>query len=707
MSKKKSVNIQFEIDLNSMKTIGKVVDSKTSPKIDELNQQLAKSISKAFDSLTDWINDITELLNQDKHKEAYKLFEENKGTLQFLKTNVVENLSRLDVSVLNKAERKDFLLLLIALASRETNFGKIEKTINDFYTEFENEIEPEVKQSIILAKANAAAQNEKLNLANTYYTLVAEHDDTSGVDKAFAYRGLAKTSNFQEDVIVFYQKSADKFLEVGRKREAIKDLCFISELLEKENPNEALAKIDFAIEIYDSEKSLDKELLGSLYHRKASYLYSIGQTSKALDAVEQACKLRENLIGNEYERYSSYTSARLFSHILKNEEKEKLYTKKEEEVKPLIDSEEFRLQEKISSRLSKQEEIEGDLLEEVEKSEYSNFIFSVYLHNSIITKSPIEIKLEWIDKAKIVLEKYKFYNTHYSLLYYTLAEIYRQEGIINKAIENYEKSLEYNPLNYQAIQNCGATLWNNKLWDKSIIFFQNQLDKLGESPNLCYALGRSFFEKEKYQNAFNYFIKANGKVKGANIQEYINKCIEKNNNLQLPSNDAIEISQSAPISLESFRTTLEQFAFSVSSNSRMHFWKNIKGNYKWDSNPEERGKQLLVTAFETKYGKNAIEIIQERKAGAGIIDLYIILQGGLKIVVELKICGGAGYSSNYALSGKDQLIHYIKNTQTKIGFLIVFDGRMRDFGKGFIPIQSVDDISIFTTAIDMRPKIEK
>lgn len=97
----------------------------------------------------------------------------------------------------------------------------------------------------------------------------------------------------------------------------------------------------------------------------------------------------------------------------------------------------------------------------------------------------------------------------------------------------------------------------------------------------------------------------------------------------------------------------------------------------------------------------------KRKAGAGIIDLYIILQGGLKIVVELKICGGAGYSSNYALSGKDQLIHYIKNTQTKIGFLIVFDGRMRDFGKGFIPIQSVDDISIFTTAIDMRPKIEK
>jgi hypothetical protein len=139
----------------------------------------------------------------------------------------------------------------------------------------------------------------------------------------------------------------------------------------------------------------------------------------------------------------------------------------------------------------------------------------------------------------------------------------------------------------------------------------------------------------------------------------------------------------------------------------MYFWKNDSGKYKWDTKPEEKGKQFLITALEMKYGKDSIEIIQERIAGAGIIDLYLILRGGLKIVVELKICGGDGYSSTYAISGEDQLVHYLNNISTKIGFLIVFDGRSLDFGKGFKTVQSINDLTIFTTAIEMTPKIFK
>jgi hypothetical protein len=138
----------------------------------------------------------------------------------------------------------------------------------------------------------------------------------------------------------------------------------------------------------------------------------------------------------------------------------------------------------------------------------------------------------------------------------------------------------------------------------------------------------------------------------------------------------------------------------------MHFWqRNDDNTYKWVSSPEERAKQHLITALEMKFGKKSIDIIQESKAGAGIIDLYIFLRGGTKIVVELKICG-ANYSSTYALSGENQLIHYIKNTQTRVGFLVVFDGRLRDFGQGFKPLNSIGDITIHTIAIEMTPKID-
>jgi len=107
-----------------------------------------------------------------------------------------------------------------------------------------------------------------------------------------------------------------------------------------------------------------------------------------------------------------------------------------------------------------------------------------------------------------------------------------------------------------------------------------------------------------------------------------------------------------------------------------------------------------------KFGPDAIDMYQESVAGAGFIDLFIVLRGGLKIVVELKMCGG-GYSSTYALIGEDQLVHYLKTTGTGIGILVVFDGRKRDFGQGFRPVQGIDDLTIYTVAVDMRPTVDK
>lgn len=707
MDEKNRTNIEFSVDMGSLKTVGEITAGESNIKINEINLLIHKSIRNAFIGMTKWIDVALELINENKHQEAFELIRSNKGSLAFNKKQILEEFLKLDIYALSKENRKDYILVLIGLAAGEQKFGRIENVIDCFYSEFSEEVEPSFKQSLILIKANAAAQNDKINVANINYKQVIDNDQSSSIDIAYAYRGLAKISNYYEDKIIYSQKSADKFLENGKKKETVIDLFYIAELLEKEDTDKALNRIDLAINIYDSENSLDKEFLASIYHRKASYLYSLGETERAFESIQKACSLRENLIGNEYEKYSSFSTATAFARMSGNTEKEKYYSQKADEIKPTIDSYEFQLQQEIENEFSEGNEIKGDLLFKIEKTEFYNLQFSTYLHNSIVKDVQFEIRIDWIDKAKLVLGKDKFHNTHYSLLYFTLAEVYRQVELTELAIENYEESLRYNPFNSQAIQNCGATLWSNKLWGKSITFFQKQIEKLGESPNLCYVLGRSFFEDGKMQDAFTYFRKAQKEIKSVHLQEYISKCIEQNDDLRLTT-DSISLAKTEDtISLESFKQTLDSFSDAVSSNSRMHFWKYEDKDYKWDSNPEEKGKQLLITAFETKYGKKSIDIIQERRAGAGIIDLYVILKGGLKIVVELKICGGSGYSLNYALSGQDQLIHYIKNTDTRIGFLIVFDGRTRDFGKGFKSIQSVDEITIFNTAIDMRPRIEK
>jgi hypothetical protein len=76
-----------------------------------------------------------------------------------------------------------------------------------------------------------------------------------------------------------------------------------------------------------------------------------------------------------------------------------------------------------------------------------------------------------------------------------------------------------------------------------------------------------------------------------------------------------------------------------------------------------------------------IEQFRELNAGAGRIDLYIMLHGGLRLVVELKMLGGGSYSSTYAFSGTDQITHYMDNRECRLGYLILFDARTRDWGK--------------------------
>lgn len=702
--KEKKTSIQ--IDLNSLKTVGKINDGEIDPKVEEINLQISKVLKNLFTKgfTEKWLPDFNLLIEKNNHIDAYKLLEENKLTLQFSKTPILENLLRLDKTKLGKEERKNFLLITIVVASKEISFGKVESEIDSFLSEFGDSIVSEMKQSVLLSKGNAYAQNGKINSANNIYKEVIANDSTSSLDKAYAYRGLAKIVTSEDDIIHYHNLAADKFLEAGKKQETITDMVFVSKIYKKNNPQTALKLIDEAIQLYDCESILDKEFKAGLHHLKAGYLFSLNKFKEALESIEIACELRENLFGNEYESYSSHTVAKTLCERLNNTKRALYHSNKIDLISQSISGQEFDLQIQIQNTMEKELKIENDLLTEIENSEFKQFKFSAYIFNAIIDKSSFEKKLEWLDKAKLILNENDFYN-HYSLYYFTAAEVYRNAEKISEAIINYELSLDNNPFHRESIQNCGAILWENNLWDKSLEFFKKRIDTLGESSTLCYALGRSYFELEQYQDAFNYFRKVFNDLEGVDIQKYITECLAKDKEVKLEQKES-EPQRVIPITLESFKRTLNEFSQSISSNSRMHFWKNDSGKYKWDTKPEEKGKQFLITALEMKYGRDSIEIFQERIAGAGIIDLFLSLRGGLKIVVELKICGGEGYSSTYAISGEDQLVHYLKNISTKIGFLIVFDGRSRDFGKGFKPVQSINGLTIFTTAIEMNPKIK-
>jgi len=157
----------------------------------------------------------------------------------------------------------------------------------------------------------------------------------------------------------------------------------------------------------------------------------------------------------------------------------------------------------------------------------------------------------------------------------------------------------------------------------------------------------------------------------------------------------------------SLRRCFEDFADYIQSEMRMTFWQYDKAQrrYKWVSHPEQRAKDLLRTFLNGRFG-DSIYTFEEIRAGAGVIDVFIISPRGEKVVVELKMCGHS-YSQTWAESGIQQLTHYMENKDTENGYLIVFDSRVRDFSQGFQPIRAANAKPITTVVTDLRPYVKQ
>ena len=698
----KKVSLQFNFDLKSKKMVGTIIDGDNEVKVENIDLRIFDAVKNGLIKTTDWFEEFKDFIESNKHIEAFELFELNQWSIVFFEKKITDDILLLDKSKLEKEQRKNYYLYIISIATKESELPKIEKEIDEFLREFEDSFDKKVLQSIILSKANIAASIGKINVANSLYNRVIENPETLNWDKAAAYRGLSIISPSIDDKFLYQKKAIDKWLEIGKKTEAIKDLNYLSDIFEKDDPKKSLELIDTAINLYEGESGLDKEFSASLYYRKSKYLFSLNRYPDALESIEKSISLREDLFGNEYEKYYSLSHALNLCKIIRNNTKYELFAQKLDMLIPQINSEEFQLNIKIKNVINNKAIFPPHLIQEIESSFFPFLKLELYLYNATIAIYSYEEQIEWCDKAILILNEQKCRSYVYSSVYFTLAEVHRKANKVNEAIVTYEKSIEYNPFNNLSIQNCKEVLWQHKKWEKSKSFFGKLIEKLGETPTLSYEYGRSLFECGEYQGAYNHFAKAKGKVENVDITSYIYKCTELYDGLILEQPKSII--KDEPISLDSLKETLYDFAKSISTNSRMYFWKNESNEYKWTSSPEELGKQLLINALEVKYGKGSIEITPEKSTGAGRIDLYITLRGGIKVVIELKMCG-FGYSSPYAISGEDQLLHYLKNTETNVAFLIVFDARSRDYGKGFKPTQSIESYTIYTIPIEMNPKV--
>jgi hypothetical protein len=118
----------------------------------------------------------------------------------------------------------------------------------------------------------------------------------------------------------------------------------------------------------------------------------------------------------------------------------------------------------------------------------------------------------------------------------------------------------------------------------------------------------------------------------------------------------------------------------VAANSDA-FWANRK-NRKWSPDPERIATSLFIQDLSAQ--GRVFRVYREVHIGGGRIDLIVNILGN-EYVLELKMCG-APYSRGYAESGFDQLKDYLKLTGVLRGYLLVFDGRVKQTGPDEIPV---------------------
>jgi hypothetical protein len=167
-----------------------------------------------------------------------------------------------------------------------------------------------------------------------------------------------------------------------------------------------------------------------------------------------------------------------------------------------------------------------------------------------------------------------------------------------------------------------------------------------------------------------------------------------------------ETPQDAPITSVMLEDALLEFCRFIKADKRMTFWnKEVDDDYEWIPSPESYAQTLLHTYLKGKFGER-ISVFEEIKTGAGRIDIYVQLKGGLTVVVELKMCGFR-YSTPYAASGEEQVLHYLENKNTSLGYLVVFDARLDHNGEKIMPARPSDKYTVKEIDCDVRPRFGK
>lgn len=702
--------ITAEFDFDSKNFVGTISsdNEKGADENSEFKKDIFNSVKATFDGISsEAVKKIKDLIKLGQYDNAFISAKESLSGFQFLKEDYYYALKELSTH-LNDIQLKEICLYLIAFSSQFCLVDELEEDIETCLRLKDESMSELEEMSLYIEKSRVLYEKGSFNASHAVLQEITKKTKNNMI-LGCAFRNLARLATHNEDFELYSNKAIDNFIVSGHKKEAIGVIFTLIERIEGKDDKVALELIEQAIEFQSSESYIGRTRLAALLQRKSSVLINLNRHGDARDPILMACSLRRGLLGEEASLHASLVKAEIVLRIIGENETADEIKDEYQQLEQSITDDGFILTQQILQSLERGEvfdlEVDKILCDATISSHVKfGYLMVVYLNGNYELSKNIEL----LDSALAYAIDSKDYKAK-AIVINQMARQYAEHGYISIAIDKLYESIDIDSSDMDSFQKIIYFLLQEKRLDEACELLKKKMDLVGCLPNLTFTYAKALFENEKYQDAYKYFriVDKQGGVEVVDgdsvVGDYIRGCIDKIDELNVEDSVCVHENK-IDISLRAISSALDAFSVSISGLSRMQYWvkDDVKG-YKWTSNPETVAKHHLLQFLSAKFG-NELELVQEDRAGAGFIDLYLIAKNGLKFVVELKMCG-SGYSSTYAVSGESQIIHYLKNKETKVGFLIVFDSRTRDFSKGLEKFKTYDNFSIYTKIIDVRNKI--
>lgn len=702
--------VQIHIDLMTGRAIAtqQTMHAFAQPS-EEVGRNIVRLVGDSFHKACDDLaNKISTAMDNDDLDGAARALEADYQAVCLAGTPALfAALDRMDASKLPSPDKKRLLDARLTTAQR---LRRYEAGARDAALVLREEAATlSAKQKSVLNMMVALGEIQKGNRETGLFLLrklLNGPEDLEAEQRGWAWRNLSLTLDKEDPEARRAAKfSADSFLEAGAKDEASKSLMRLVDLLMYEDADAAVNTLNEITALLDKEGLGDRAVYASMLHARATRLLSLGGIQDAYHDAKAAVEALRGLMGTEEQMVSTLHLAALAAQRVGDREAASQFEAEATKITEEHSLSHFQLARRLVALGEAFDAAEADaLLRDAKAADNYDIAASVQ-----IFRANGDTSLD--DSARLALLEETFRNFRGKAQVELLdtiktviaAHLCRAEEF-ERAASWLQQALDDDPHNSDVASCLINCLWKLDQWGRAAQVIRKQLDLRGEAPGILYAYAKSLFEAGDADGALTAAQRSIRLITNDSSNTLKAATELRDQALDLGGRvlSARPASIVGPVSRDELEVALKEFARFIAAKKRMTFWyKDKKGERAWTPSPEAHAQNLLHTYLQAKFG-DRVDVFEELDTGAGRLDLYVKLEGGLSVVLELKMCGGR-YSSNYAASGETQVGHYMDNRKTNIGYLVVFDARITMYGQRLL--SALPRHTILELFVDVRPEV--